>query len=313
MSYLGIDLGGTKVRCALFDEQANILRKETRFVHDRAGSEVACLITDFIQESLQSDSHKIDAVGVSVPGIYRRQTGTVWAPNISGWHDYPLLEALAEVCAGIPVAIDSDRACYILGELWQGNARGCQHAIYLSVGTGIGAGICIDGTVLRGAHDIAGAIGWMALDRPFSDEFADCGCFETFASGEGIVKLLKKYLGQNAGYTGPLRNTSDMSAHDVFQAYERGDPLAVKVLLHCVELWGMAAANLVSLFNPEKVIFGGGVFGPAVQFIPQIKEEAAKWAQPVSMKLVDFEESALDVDAGIYGAAFLAQQLILEN
>src|SRR5678815_4753324 len=115
------------------------------------------------------------------------KTGKVWAPNIPDWGDYPLLEEVENVSGEIPVTIDSDRACYILGELWQGNARGCTDAIYLSVGTGIGAGILTDGKVLRGSHDIAGAIGWMALTRPFSEEYTDCGCFETYASGEGIA------------------------------------------------------------------------------------------------------------------------------
>jgi glucokinase len=92
----------------------------------------------------------------------------------------------------------------------------------------------------------------------------------------------------------------------VFAAYDNNDPLAKKVIEMGIEFWGMAVANLVSLFNPEKIIFGGGVFGPATKLIPAIKTEAAKWAQPISIKQVTIEAAALGSDAGVYGAAFLA-------
>jgi glucokinase len=248
------------------------------------------------------------SIGVSVPGISRRKEGTVWAPNIPGWEDYPLLGEIKQVSGEIPVSIDSDRTCYILGELWQGNARGCSDAIYLSVGTGIGAGILVDGNVLRGAQDIAGAIGWMALNKPFLHKYIACGCFEYFASGEGIARLTREILVQNPSYTGELKSQAleKITAHQVFTAFSNQDSIAIQVFEECIEYWGMAAANLISIFNPQKIIFGGGVFGPAIQFIPAIQEEAAKWAQPVSMTQVSFEQSALGGDAGVYGAAFLA-------
>ncbi len=89
------------------------------------------------------------------------------------------------------IRIDNDRACYILGETWKGSATGCKHAIFLSVGTGIGAGILVDGKVLRGANDIAGSIGWMALTDPFLQEYVKYGCFEYHASGPGITRITK--------------------------------------------------------------------------------------------------------------------------
>jgi glucokinase len=176
------------------------------------------------------------------------------------------------------------------------------------VGTGIGAGILINGNVLRGAHDIAGAIGWMALKKPFNNEYIHCGCFEHYASGEGIAKTARRFLKETIGYAGELKNKplAEINSHDVFTAYENNDPLAIKVIEMCIEFWGMAAANLVSLFNPEKIIFGGGVFGAAIPLIPAIKTEAAKWAQPLSIKQVSFESSALGSDAGVYGAGYLA-------
>jgi glucokinase len=311
MSVLGIDLGGTKVAAALFTEDGELVRKEFANLDHRQGLEVGELIKGLVAKFLNaSDGKEIRAVGACVPGISRSKTGTVWAPNIPGWDDYPLLKELKDVCGSVPVSIDSDRACYILGENWKGNARGCKDAIYLSVGTGIGAGILVNGSILRGAHDIAGAIGWMALDRPFKEKYTSCGCFEYHASGEGIAKVCRDLLEKTTEYTGILsyKNLTEITAADVFSAYEQGDGIAKEVMRQCIGFWGMAVANLISLFNPEKIIMGGGVFGPGEQFIADIKAEADRWAQPISARQVSLEKSGMGGDAGVYGAGFLALQ-----
>jgi glucokinase len=311
MSLLGIDLGGTKLAAALFNEEGKILFIDKASIGDRKGWDVGNLITDkiiFMMKSAEKQWDKVKSVGLSVPGISNSGTGTVWAPNIPGWSDFPLLAEVKDITGGVPVAIDSDRVCYVLGESWKGNAKGCRDVIFLSVGTGIGAGIMVDGEILRGSHDIAGAIGWMALSRPFENKYSECGCFEYYASGEGIAKVAKSLIIEDKLYTGELKKKAieRIASHDVFSAYENGDLLAVKVISQCIEFWGMAAANLVSLFNPEKIIFGGGVFGPARKLIPEIRQEAIKWAQPISITKVVFDTSKLEGDAGVYGAAYLA-------
>jgi glucokinase len=311
MALLGVDLGGTKLALAIFSDEGKILSKDTAALENRKGSEVGRLISGRVVSMIsagRNSGNEVTSVGISVPGIYHVATGTVWAPNIDGWEDYPLLAEMLSVCGEIPVTIDSDRACYILGEAWQGNAKGYRDAIFLSVGTGIGAGILINGDILRGSHDIAGCIGWMALQRPFDKRFTSCGCFEYFASGEGIAKVAKEFLEEASDYSGELRsvNADTIKSSYVFAAYENGDPLAKRVIGLCVEYWGMAVANLVSLFNPEKIIMGGGVFGPGSKLLPAIKEEAAKWAQPVSIHQMSLDVSALGGDAGVYGAGFLA-------
>jgi glucokinase len=308
MALLAIDLGGTKLAFAIFDDKGNLLNTEVMALNSRSGSEVGEMITSQISKFINAEKLSIQSIGISVPGIYRMKTGTVWAPNIPGWDNYPLLEEVKEVSNEIPVTIDSDRACYILGEAWQGNARECSDAIFLAVGTGIGAGILTDGNILRGSHDIAGAIGWMALSQPFKDEYFQCGCFEHYASGEGITKVARKILKETKNYSGELNEKamSQITCQDVFAAYENNDPVALRVIQIGIEFWGMAVANLVSLFNPEKIILGGGVFGPATKLIPAIKTEAAKWAQPISIRQVSIEASALGSDAGVYGAGFLA-------
>ncbi|HET6769360.1 MAG TPA: ROK family protein [Chitinophagaceae bacterium] len=313
MAVIALDLGGTKLAAALFSEKGDILFKTTRSLDKKQGTEVGRLISREANEIL-SNAEKIkesvSAIGICVPGIAHAKTATVWAPNIPGWDNYPLLEELKHSIDNkkIKIKIDSDRACYVLGETWKGNARGCSDAIFLSVGTGIGAGILINNEVLRGANDIAGAIGWMALDKPFKEKYISCGDFEYNASGEGILKVAKEML-SDANYNESILkkfNPEELSTKAVFDGYERGDALSIKVIKNAIEYWGMVVANLVSLFNPEKIIFGGGVFGPALKFLDLIYDEAKKWAQPISIRQVKLQGSALGNDAGLYGAGLLA-------
>ncbi|MEO8583875.1 MAG: ROK family protein [Flavitalea sp.] len=315
MSLLGIDLGGTKLAIAVISSSGDIIHKESIKLEGREGKQVGALVTYVIGVVLKAERFSKDpvhSIGICVPGIIRMNMGTVWAPNIPGWENYALMDEVKSIAGNVPVIIDSDRTCYLQGEIWKGNAKGCKDAIYLSVGTGIGAGIITDGKILRGSQNISGAIGWMALNKPFVKEFTECGNFEYFSSGKGIARLAQDILKAAISYEGQLRNKNieDINSHDVFVAYENDDEIALNVMSVCVEYWGMAVANLISLFNPAKIILGGGIFGPAVSLIPEIKEEASKWAQPISMQQVSIEASELGSDAGVYGAAYLALHAI---
>src|SRR5437867_4312193 len=186
--------------------------------------------------------------------------------------------------------------------------RGARDAIFLARGTGIGAGILSDSKVVRGHGDVAGAIGWLALDRPFMPRYVQHGCLEDQASGPGLVRVVRDLIRADASYDGALRSNDpkDLEAGDIFAAHERGDKIATKVIDNAIELWGMAVANLVSLFNPEIIVFGGGVFGPGAKFIDRIHTEARRWAQPIAIEQVRLVVSSLGTDAGLFGAGRLA-------
>ena len=306
MAFIGVDLGGTKLAAAAFTEAGELLHRESTPLADRRGSAVGRLIVERIEAI--SATRPLEGAGVCVPGLYRASRGTVWAPNIPEWDDYPLRDELRSALGkDIGLTIDSDRAAYILGETWRGAAAGARDAIFLAVGTGIGAGILTDGRVLRGAADVAGAIGWMALDRPYVARYRSHGCFEDQASGPGLVRVARDLMERDPRYDGALRRDAHvLDAGAIFAAHDRGDPIAGKVLDNAIELWGMAAANLVSLFNPEIVVFGGGVFGPAARFVDRIRAEARRWAQPIAIEQVRFVASTLGGDAGLFGAGRLA-------
>ena len=161
--------------------------------NEDGAADLAVKLVQQLVRTAEEKSMRAVALGVAVPGIYYPESGTVWAPNIKGWEKYPLHSQLRKILPNeVSIKIESDRACYILGESWKGIAVGCKHAIFLAVGTGIGAGILVDGTILKGKNDIAGAIGWMALTNDFIEDYSVHGCFEHHASGSGIAGVAAK-------------------------------------------------------------------------------------------------------------------------
>ncbi|HET9430159.1 MAG TPA: ROK family protein, partial [Chitinophagaceae bacterium] len=149
MPVIALDLGGTKLAGGIMSDKGELVYSTSSLLENRKGHEVGQLINQTVSDLLYKAGNmgKTPAsLGICVPGIVHVKTGRIWAPNIPGWDDYPLLEELQKGLDNkIKISVDSDRACYILGEAWKGNARGCLDAIYLSVGTGIGAGIMVNG------------------------------------------------------------------------------------------------------------------------------------------------------------------------
>ncbi len=312
MDFIGVDLGGSKLSAALVTSDGTLEYKQKVDLAENSGTETGSLIIQQIERLLNITDTDVSAVGICVPGISNPKTGAVWAPNIPDWDEYPLRDEVQSFLRPheIGVVVDSDRVCYIAGEAWTGAAKGCSNAVFLAVGTGIGAGIMVDGSFIRGSTGSAGSVGWMAMNRPFTPEYSECGCLEYYASGQGIARAAKKLLSENQCKNSILRdiNPSQITAKDVFDAYRqnKNDSVAAEVLNNCIVLWGMAVANLTSIFNPEMIVLGGGVFGPAAQFLDDIRKESLQWAQPVSSEHVSLVVTALGTDAGLIGAGRLA-------
>lgn len=315
MGIIAIDLKSTSLTSAALGQTGKILDMENVNIKGLKGSEVSSLIQKQIKKILNLFKNKpieIKSIGISVPGIYFSKTGTVWAPNIPEWKNYPLRQELFNffIDYNIRVKIASNRTCDILGEMWLGAAKGSKNAIYLSIGNGIGAGVLIDGKILHGFNDGVGAVGWLALDQPFKESYNAKGCFEYLASGVGILNAAAELISKSKNYSGSLKKKTieQLTFNDIIEAYKLKDSIAVKVIHQTIEYWGMAVANIISLFNPEIVIFGGILFGPAIVFLDDIKNEARKWAQPIFIEKVKFLGSKLGANAGLFGAGHLAMK-----
>jgi glucokinase len=224
-------------------------------------------------ETIAMAARSVSAIGIVVPGIFNAATGGVWCPNLFGRDEVPMLEAVQRR-VDVPVVIDSDRAGYVAGESWLGAARGLRDVIFVAVGTGIGVGILAGGQIVRGARGIAGAAGWWSLAPEWNATYEQCGCWEAEAAGPAIARASDS-IGKAADFT------------------------------------GRAVANLISIFDPEMVVLGGGVMqGQFDQFIGPVREAVLRWGQPISARACRIERTALGDRAGLLGAARLAFERI---
>jgi glucokinase len=347
-----VDVGGTKIAAALFTREGEISAVTKTAIDpsggDAAASQVAAAIDD-LAAAASSTGRSLRAVGLCVPGIAYGASGKVWAPNIPGWDQYPLLEKIgrhARQGAGferirehvplvrvpssgpgrkrqgipeeipghvpdvyVPLVLESDRSAYVAGEAWKGAAAGARDAVFLAVGTGIGAGIIAGGRILHGHEDIAGAVGWFGLDPDFKPEYAAMGSFEAEASGNSVARKARALLA--SGRRSLMRELAGgavdaVTAETVAEAARRGDARARDVIAGAVTYLGMGIANIVSLLNPEVVVLGGGLFQAADLFLEPVRREFRRWAQPLAARSVRIELSALGERAGLYGCGYLA-------
>jgi len=311
----GVDVGGTKIASALFDEKGEISARDKIAIDrgggDAAAAQVAGRITALAAAAAKAGG-TLAAVGLSVPGIAYSGSGEVWAPNIPGWDRYPLLDKVRGLrSAPVPLVLETDRSAYVAGEAWRGAAAGARDVVFLAVGTGIGAGIIADGRIVHGHEDIAGAVGWFALDPAFKPEYAAMGGFEAEASGHSVARKARAKLA--AGRSSRLLDLAggraeDVTAETVAAAARAGDPLALEVVAETVTYLAMGIANIVSIMNPEAVILGGGLFQAADLFLEPVRREFRRWAQPLAAGAVRIELSSLGEDAGLYGCGRLAWQ-----
>ncbi len=307
---LAVDLGGTKVAAALVDRKGKVLAQKSLSVDV---SSTLAPVKQIVELAQQLAGHKglrrrIAAMGVAVPGLVRRD-GTVWAPNLPGWKRMALARRLHQAL-GVPVVVESDRNAAVLGEAWRGAARGKNDAIVVMLGTGIGAGILSGGRLVRGAHELSGCAGWMVVTDQHGPETQGVGQLESLAAGPAIASAAKKKLAQGIG--GLLKEipVEAITAHEVAEAARRGDRASIEVYLEAGRLLGYGVANLVSLFDPEIVVIGGGLAKASDLFLDALRKAMQERAQPIAAKQVRVVASRLGNQANLLGAAWAARRKV---
>jgi len=302
-----LDVGGTKIACGLVLMDGSLEYSRTTPTNQGSHGSVGEQIVGLAKEAIEQAPRDVvtAAVGLVVPGWVNHTNRSVWAPNVAGWDHVPLEQFLKERLP-LPIALDSDRSGYVKGEAWLGVARGLNDLVFLAVGTGIGAGIMVDGHVLHGHDDLAGAVGWMALSPGFSELYARMGCFEAEASGAAVGRKGAERLADD-----PARAAERWTAQRVVQAAIAGDSRAIEIIDEVVVYLGMGIANLVSTLNPEMVILGGGLFRAGEYLAEKVRREFARWSQPFAARRVRLELSTLGERAGLMGAARIAMDSFL--
>jgi glucokinase-like ROK family protein len=294
---LGVDMGGTKMYGALSDMGGNILDEVNVSRHGTSGEDSFNYLTRLIDKLLASPKVKgqrVRGIGVGAPGVTLHKEGIVtWAYTLH-WDNFPLKARLAERY-DLPIIVDNDVNLAALGELWFGAGQNVQDMILIAIGTGIGAGLIIDGALYRGSKEASGEIGNMIPGREFlGKNYQDFGALESVASGTGIADRARDILRSQRSQQELL----DLMAEDVFDAARKSEPWAWTVINETVDYLAIAIANLVSAFDPELVVLGGGVSRSADMLIAPILSRIAG-AIPNPPKLV---VSNLGLQATVMGA-----------
>ncbi len=300
----GVDIGGTTVKMGLFETDGNLLDKwEIPTRKDNGGETVLPDVAESIQNKMKEKSIEkaaVAGVGVGVPGPVDGDGIVHVAVNL-GWGVFNVSETLSGLLDGMEVKAGNDANVAALGEMWKGGGQGYKNMVAVTLGTGVGGGIIINGEILSGAGGAGGEIGHIHVE---DDEADTCGCknhgcLEQYASATGVVCLAKRKLMDDEESI--LRNR-ELSAKAVFDAVKAGDKVAIRIAEQFGYYLGKGLAAVAGVVNPEAFVIGGGVSKAGEVLFEYIKPSYERYVFHASRN-VDFKLATLGNDAGIYGAA----------
>lgn len=322
---LGVDLGGTNIVVGAVSvdgrTQLPVRSEPTRAEQgaDAVTERICRMLDTVVAEARLATGVGREAfvgVGVGAPGPFDRATGIVIvAPNLK-WHDYPLGPEI-QARTGFDVALDNDANCATLGEWWLGAARGARHVLGLTIGTGIGGGLILDGQLYHGSSDVAGEVGHMTIES--QGRRCGCGnygCLEAYASGTAIAERAREAV--RGGETSILTeqvggDLTRITAATVYAAAAEGDALAREVVRDTARFLGIGIASLLNVFNPEVVVIAGGVTQAGAALFDPIRAEVRRRAFKPAWESVRILPGALGGTAGVVGAAAAYVQQRLER
>ena len=306
----GIDLGGTTAKIGLFTTSGALLEKwEVATDTSNAGEHIlenlaAAVLGKMKEQSIQPEQG--EGVGIGVPGpVLDSSIVPIVCANLGGWGERNVSAQLSGLLDGLKVLVGNDANVAALGEIWMGAAKGAKNAVMVTLGTGVGGGVVVNGKVIDGVHGAGGEIGHITVNR---HETAVCGCgkrgcLEQYSSATGVVRCMKKLLDENPDTPCVLRGT-EFAAKDVFDAARNGDALAAREVDEMSDTLGMALANIASTVDPEAFLVGGGVARAGDVLFAPLNKHFQEYAFK-SCRETPIKQASLGNDAGIYGAVRL--------
>lgn len=306
----GIDLGGTTAKIGLFTTSGALLEKwEVATDTSNAGEHIlenlaAAVLGKMKEQSIQPE--QVEGVGIGVPGpVLDSSIVPIVCANLGGWGERNVSAQLSGLLDGLNVLVGNDANVAALGEIWMGAAKGAKNAVMVTLGTGVGGGVVVNGKVIDGVHGAGGEIGHITVNR---HETAVCGCgkrgcLEQYSSATGVVRCMKKLLDENPDTPCVLRGT-EFAAKDVFDAARNGDALAAREVDEMSDTLGMALANIASTVDPEAFLVGGGVARAGDVLFAPLNKHFQEYAFK-SCRETPIKQASLGNDAGIYGAVRL--------
>jgi len=311
---IGIDLGGTKIGTALVDSAGTIIAHDYQETHATEGQKAVIeRMLDGarrVMAQARVNQSQVTAVGVVAPGPLDIEAGVVVAPpNLPGWDRVPLKQ-LIEDALGITTFLENDANAAALGEYRFGAGRGTEHMIYVTVSTGVGGGLILDGRLYHGANGMAGEIGHITI-MPYGPRCGcgNRGCLEALASGTAIARQARERVARGvptliADLAGgdPERITAKLIA----EAASRGDVEAREILAEAMNYLGIGMANLVNLFNPELIVIGGGLTNIGEMLFGPVRRAIDRRAFRTPAQVVRVVQAELGDNVGVLGAAAVA-------
>ena len=303
----GIDVGGTTVKVGFFETSGALLDKwEIKTNTANGGEAILPDIAKTIEEKLSKEGiskDEVQGIGIGVPGPVLNASVVTRCVNL-GWGEIDVAGTLSKI-TGLPVKVGNDANVAALGEMWQGGAKGSSNVVMVTLGTGVGGGIIVDGRIVAGANGAGGEIGHLNVCE---DEHEACncgqhGCLEQYASATGVVRMAKRKLAKISEETS-LHKFEDLTAKEVFDEPKAGDKVALEIVDEVCEILGKALGKIACVVNPEVFVIGGGVSKAGQILIDTVK----KYYVPntfTSCKDARFELASLGNDAGMYGCMCL--------
>ena len=310
---LGIDLGGTTTKFAIMKPQGEIQQRwsiQTDVLND--GNNIIPNIIDSINHHLQlyqMSAKQFQGIGIGTPGSVDYQTGMVDSAFNLNWDRPMALKEQIELHTNIPVQVENDANVAALGERWLGAGNNADNVAFVTLGTGVGGGIIINGQIVHGQGGSAGEIGHMTINpQGYRCTCGKRGCLETVASATGIVHVARDYAQEYAGDSelkASLDNGDDLTAKDVFDLAKQNDSLALKVTHAVCDQLGLALSIVAVTINPQYIIIGGGVSNAGDFLLQRVQESYNRYVFSSVKKTTTLTLATLGNEAGVIGAASL--------
>ena len=313
--YLGIDIGGTKCAVVVGDRDFNIHRK-VQFktcTNERGYAEILVEFFTRIDELLKDFSHeKLKRIGISCGGPLDSKKGIIYSPpNLPGWDNVPIVEIFSEKY-GVPAAIQNDANACALAEWLMGAGKGTRNMVFLTFGTGMGAGLIMNGQLYAGTNDLGGEVGHIRLAETGPVGFGKPGSFEGFCSGGGIAQLAgsvvseKLQKGEKVSFCPDMKRAGELTAKDVALAANSGDQTAVEIIRISGEYLGRGLAVLIDILNPECIVIGSIYARNEKLFKPYVYRILKKEAIPSALEVCQIKPAELGDSIGDYAALCVA-------
>ncbi len=310
---IGIDLGGTFIKAAIVDPRGRVLARMKRPTEAAMGKERVVDNVFSIVRALKAVSFSlggISALGMGIPGVIDFRRGVIsTSPNLPGWENIPIRKMLSRR-VGMPLYLENDANAAALGEKWMGAAKDVQDFCFITLGTGVGGGLVLDGKIWHGADGMAGEVGHMTIDPDGPRcRCGNRGCLEMYASAKALQRMIRQVLssGKRSRFFGEIRG-KEISGDVIHRAAKAGDRVSREAFARMGSALGIGIASLVNLLNLEKVVFGGGLSAAWKFFSPALRGEVKSRAFAAPARRVRIVRAAAGEDAGVLGAAYIAWQ-----